>query len=203
MATSGELSKRLGVSDETIRQWSGEFGNWLSAVATPTAPMDGRRRAPRYFTDDDVQVLHTVAALRSEQKGYDEIKEVLQSGYRVESPPEEPSAPETGETGTGLTIQQMTATLGRQQGMIEQLREERDRVLVERDGEREKRLDAEIRATRAEATLEAYQVMRPVQPPTEAPSVPVSPTIEVQASDPLSLRVEVPRKSWWDRLRGR
>jgi DNA-binding transcriptional MerR regulator len=155
MATSGELAARFSVTDQTIRTWATEFSTWLS---------DGARGGQvRYFNDEDEQILATVASLRQQQRNYAEIRELLASGYRVEVA----AAPEPGETGTGLSLPQMTALIGQQQGTIETLREERDHLREELRGERTARLEALERAARAEAKLEAREEHRSPQRPTE------------------------------------
>jgi DNA-binding transcriptional MerR regulator len=187
MASSGEVAKRFGVSDETVRQWASTFGAWLSDSATPEAPPDGGRKPPSHFTEADLDVLYTVAELRKEQKGYEEIKQALEGGERREAP-RELIAPRDEEM---LSPQQMAAGVGEQRGEIKVLRErieelkqelaeERARtpqLLVDQQHARnlektvetlEGRLDALSkahveaidRAARAEATLAAYERMR-------------------------------------------
>ena len=204
MATVGEVAALLGVGPTTVREWGVEFKENLSPTAVPD------KGQVRNFTDEDLRVLALVAKMRAEQATYDGIREALDNGDRAMPPP----PTEDAGPSTALAIR-YERELSRMSGQLVSVEAERDRVIQERDAEREKRIEAEKRAsvaearlsdveraTRAEATLEAYQVMHPIQPPTEAPSVPVSPTIEVQAGAPHSVRVE-PRKSWWDRLRGR
>ncbi len=73
----GEASAQLGLQDKnsnTLRSWVEEFKNFLGSSANPES---GK---PRFFTEDDMQVLRTVRDLRLNHLPYGEIKERLAQG---------------------------------------------------------------------------------------------------------------------------
>jgi DNA-binding transcriptional MerR regulator len=89
----GEASAHLGLHDKnsnTLRSWVEEFKDHLSSAANPEP---GR---PRFFTEDDLQVLRTVRDLRNHHLPYSEIKTRLAQGaHAVEQPaPEKPEEAE-------------------------------------------------------------------------------------------------------------
>jgi DNA-binding transcriptional MerR regulator len=73
----GEASAHLGLQDKnsnTLRSWVDEFKEYLGSSANPEP---GK---PRFFTEDDMQVLRTVRDLRLNHLPYSEIKERLAQG---------------------------------------------------------------------------------------------------------------------------
>ncbi len=81
---TGEVSKRVGVSTETIRQWANTYSEFLSPAATP------EKGAIRDYTDDDVRVLLTIKQNADRRRPVDEIKDILKSGERVQEIPDIP-----------------------------------------------------------------------------------------------------------------
>lgn len=71
-----DLARRFHVSNETIRQWTKEFGQFLSASARP-APGLHRR-----YEFADLEVLSLVADMRADHALFDEIHASLQAGER-------------------------------------------------------------------------------------------------------------------------
>lgn len=98
MYTVGQVAKALGVSDSTIRQWARHFEEYVSEGANPPK---GRTRQ---YNEEDITVLQTIAVLRDQLVGYEEIDERLSEGERLEPPPgaqpglERPQQPEEGQT---------------------------------------------------------------------------------------------------------
>jgi DNA-binding transcriptional MerR regulator len=84
---TSHITRILGVSPQTVRNWSQEFARHLSAAAAP-----GRGRN-RHFTEDDFRALALVAAMKSRSATNDEIHVSLAAGQRGELPPL-PPAPE-------------------------------------------------------------------------------------------------------------
>ena len=72
----GDLSRRFKVSNETIRQWTLEFKQYLSALASP--PPGKHRR----YEFSDLEVLTLIADMRANHALYDEIHASLQTGER-------------------------------------------------------------------------------------------------------------------------
>lgn len=69
-----ELSRRLGITDATIRQWTrGEFKNYMSDSAQGG---DGKRR---FFTDTDTRILAYIASLTNNATSRDEIHATLKN----------------------------------------------------------------------------------------------------------------------------
>jgi DNA-binding transcriptional MerR regulator len=172
------LAEALRVSDETIRQWSDN--DHISRFLSRTAKQRGTGARRRRYTEDDARVLSLVAAMRADGWTFEDIETRLSAGALGqwpprprEEPPQQEAAPEPEEeTGTGLTVRQMTALIGEQQGTIETLREERDHLRGELATERQARLEALERAARAEATLEAREEQGSPQSAREAPRRP-------------------------------
>src|SRR5438105_14333407 len=66
----GEVAARLGLVDKnsnTLRSWTEEFGEFLSASANPP------HGQPRRFTQRDVQILTAIRDYRAHHLSYDEI----------------------------------------------------------------------------------------------------------------------------------
>jgi len=73
----GEVSARLGLVDKnnnTLRSWTEEFKEFLSATANPPPGQ------PRRYTRRDVQVLTAVRDYRTNHLSYDEVRERLRAG---------------------------------------------------------------------------------------------------------------------------
>lgn len=71
VTTIAKASDRLGVSETTIRKWASEFAGFLSPSANPG------KGQPRYFSDEDMIVLTTIAQQRSANVSYDDIHKAL------------------------------------------------------------------------------------------------------------------------------
>lgn len=74
--SSGDLSQRFGVTNETLRQWSLEFKRHLSPGANPA---DQKKRR---FTFADLEVLQLVADLRADNARWEDIHATLDTGER-------------------------------------------------------------------------------------------------------------------------
>ena len=82
-----QAARYAGVSSSTIRNWAGDFGEFLSPGANPPAGQ------PRQFTEEDMQVFSTVAVLRGQLVEPVDIRAALQDGRRME--PVAPPPPDT------------------------------------------------------------------------------------------------------------
>jgi DNA-binding transcriptional MerR regulator len=180
---SKQLAEALRVSDETIRQWSDN--DHISRFLSRTAKQRGSGARRRRYTEDDARVLSLVASMRSDGWTFEDIETRLSSGEvgqwpprpRQDPPPRQEAAPEPEpeETGTGLSVRQMTALIGQQQGTIETLQEERDYLRGKLDESEEARREALERASRAEGQLDILKSLREEQsapqPAQDAPAV--------------------------------
>src|SRR5579875_2067871 len=80
----GEVSARLGLVDKnsnTLRGWTEEFKEFLSASANPAPGL------PRRYTAHDIQVLSTVRDYRANHLSYEEIRDQLRAGVHEVSEP--------------------------------------------------------------------------------------------------------------------
>lgn len=76
------VASLLNVSQSTIKNYTAEFGAYLSPSASP--PAGGVRQ----FTDDDLLVLSLAAQMKKAGASYDEIHLALRNGQRGEIPAE-------------------------------------------------------------------------------------------------------------------
>ena len=151
MYGSVQIGKHLGVSDATIRNWSSEFAAYLSPGSQTAAPGEVRT-----FTQDDLTILETVAALRRQNLSYDDIGQRLAAGERVEidAPPIDVKPGQE----TAVTIAAFQQTLATYENRIDKQQAQ--------IGELYERLtDAEKRAAAAEAKLEILQQQREEKQP--------------------------------------
>ncbi len=136
---SGELARRLRVSDTTIRDWCSTYGDLLSPQGR-----GAKAGAARSFTDRDVLILASVNLLRLEDRDHDEILLELQSGPIVTQIPDLPSAEEQRARDT---MELVPADAARQ--LYEQLKQESEGrqsalAVIEKMQDRERELLREI-----------------------------------------------------------
>jgi DNA-binding transcriptional MerR regulator len=133
--SSVQLAKRLNVSAATIRNWTDEYADILSAVT-----QERLKGARRRYTERDALVLATVAELRDAGLTHDQIMSALQQGRLVEELPPAPT-PEEEEARRAVALVSVSELhraldqLRTLQTEIERLIEERDRALETRDAE--------------------------------------------------------------------
>lgn len=77
MFTPKQLADRLGLSGTTIRNYSRLWSDYLSPSANPEAGQ------ARLYTEDDIAVIMTIAALRDNQATTDQIRAALDAGQRL------------------------------------------------------------------------------------------------------------------------
>ena len=98
---TGEVAHRLGVSENTIRNWTREFADHLSAGG---AGGDG---SVREITDQDARVLATIQRETRRGLPYDKIRKVLKKGALIEAlPPMPENDPERVKDGIVLVPKQ-------------------------------------------------------------------------------------------------
>lgn len=126
--SSRHIQALFRVSGETVRSWSEEFSEYLSASATPGK---GKHRV---FSNDDLRVLSYVAERKRDGATFDEIHVGLKSGERGDEPVLAPAEVESIVSGD---IEKRLAT------QIEQLHITIERVRQERDDALEKAQEAQ------------------------------------------------------------
>ncbi len=77
MFTPKQVAGRLGLSGTTIRNYSRQWSDYLSPAANPEAGQ------ARLYTEDDIAVITTIAALRENQATTDQIRAALDAGQRL------------------------------------------------------------------------------------------------------------------------
>jgi len=132
---AGELSKRIGVHGNTVRNWSGEYAAFLSASAAT-----GQHGKRRRFNDKDVLVLATIADLRAKGLTREQVVEALKAGTRIEVAAA--AADVRGDVGV-VSVAQLERVLDE----VSSLREKLDELRAERDKalEGKEALDARIK----------------------------------------------------------
>ena len=96
-----QAARYAGVSSSTIRNWAGDFGEFLSPGANPPAGQ------PRQFSEEDMRVFSTVAVLRGQLVEPVDIRAALQDGQRMEPvppPPEDTPPAENATPASAVTI---------------------------------------------------------------------------------------------------
>jgi len=72
-----QVARYANASGTTIRNWTAEYADYLSAHANP--PKGTERR----FTPEDIDVLLTVAVMREQLQHHDAIRRALNDGTRL------------------------------------------------------------------------------------------------------------------------
>ena len=129
---AGELAKRLDVHPNTIRSWSDDFESLLSQGAIGRAP-----GAKRRFTDDDALILATIADMRNDGIGFDDIRAAIENGKRVDVLPALPTeAEEEARQNVKLVplpeYQRALDEVKRLAAQVDDLRVERDLAMAKR-----------------------------------------------------------------------
>jgi DNA repair exonuclease SbcCD ATPase subunit len=126
---SGELADRLLVSDSLIRKWSDKYAQFLSPQAGLAEPGQIRE-----FNEADQLVMASIAHLRDNGKGHEEIIDELGRGWRVETlPPIPDDEVEQAKSKIALVpVDRLHRALDRievLQGDLQRLQRERDQAL--------------------------------------------------------------------------
>ena len=153
MTTVTKTAKVLGLSETTLRIWGEKFADFLSPDANPGK---GERRK---YTEEDLAVFNTISVLRDRGDNYDEIKKALEDGTRIEAT--EPAVEDEGppaSTETALQTKAFSDTISSYEARVSRYEEKIDTL-------QERLLDAEKRATRAEAQLEILKEVTDKTPP--------------------------------------
>lgn len=122
---TGDIARYFGVSERAVQRWVKEFEKYLT-------PSNTRHRV---YSDDDMRVLAVVAKYSHESKTYDEIRERLEAGERVES---EDLTPLYGSDTRMIPAAALEATLDATEIRVEleSVKLERDRLIEDLEAER-------------------------------------------------------------------
>lgn len=170
MFTPKQVADRLNLSSTTIRIYSHKWADYLSPSANPEAGQ------PRLYSDEDIAVLTTIAALRDNQGTADQIRAALDAGERLEPvrpPVEEPPADQAARAGDGPTVEARAAVAAAESAIaiyrdrVNQL-EARNEALADRLIEAERRM-ADEKAARAAAEKE-LEIMRALYEAATSPT---------------------------------
>lgn len=155
---TGEIAERLGVSDNTIRNWSRDYANYLSDQGAGLQP-----GATREFTQDDVIVLATIAEYRDSGLTHEQISDLLDEGKRTALiPPPPPMNEDRVRENVELTTREraeveiLTARLNMLQAQFAQALQERENA-VKAEREALKRID-ELHQELADAKASAARM---------------------------------------------
>jgi len=145
---TGDLAKLFGVSDTTIRSWVREFSDFFSKSHTKQ----------RTYTDEDVQVLATVAKYSHAGYQLSHIRERLEAGERVENPGEVSYGVDTRLVPAAAMEQMIDATELRIE--LEQIKSERDRLveLLDKSEEQKESLRREVKDLQEEMRQEVKRL---------------------------------------------
>jgi len=145
MLQTGQVQNLFDVSPQTVRNWTKEFEEYLSASATPN-----EKGSRRFYTVEDLMVFALVVEKTQTGATYEEIRVALKNGERA-------TPPELEENEDEQLASQMTA---REFALARSIIQERDKAIgqlemLEKD--REKDRDTIQHLNRAIGKLE-YQL---------------------------------------------
>jgi DNA-binding transcriptional MerR regulator len=161
---TGELAALLRVSENTLRNWSREYAEFLTERGRGAQP-----GATREFDEHDVYTLATIAELRDRGLTINQVKSDLRGGYRAVKLPQrgDPDI-EAARDRVELVpaeainlwmerVQNLQAELARlvemHQAEVQRLVSERDEARSEAKESQDRRIDAEKRAARLEGEI--------------------------------------------------
>lgn len=148
MFTPKQVADSLNLSSTTIRNYSRLWADHLSPSANPQAGQG------RIYTEDDLAVMATIAALRDSQATTDQIRAALDAGQRLEPVRPLQEEPPAGDADQAATGQAAAAAAAAASTAIEIYRD-RVNVLERRADQLADRLiEAEKRAAAAESAIE-------------------------------------------------
>lgn len=119
--TPTNVAKRLDVSTSTVRRITGEYADWLSPTATP------RPGGTRIYTEQDVEILAIIVAMRQDGAPEDEIIRAIESGIIPANvatlPPQPPQQPTMLSIDTSALQDAISRQAAVQQVSIDVMRE--------------------------------------------------------------------------------
>lgn len=145
---SGDLQRAFGVGATTIKNWTEEFSAYLSSTA------QGIENRHRRFDSDDFIVMATISELSQRQKlPYSMIHEKLKAGYRVSDVSAATVGYEDGRLVPAAAVEQIIDS-AEIRVELEQVKAERDRLLLELDRERQRVAERDNRILEQQSKIE-------------------------------------------------
>ena len=153
MYTPKQVADRLGLSGTTIRNYSRLWSDYLSPSANPQAGQ------PRIYSEDDIAVITTIAALRENQATTDQIRAALDAGQRLESmrPVEEPPPADQSPDHDQQAADHARAAVNAAESAIAIYRDRVTAVEARNQDLTDRLIEAEKRAAAAEKELEVMR----------------------------------------------
>jgi DNA-binding transcriptional MerR regulator len=153
--TTHQLAVFYNVTKETVRNWTTEFGEYLSPLTRP-----GKNKS-RQYTTQDAEVMSLVAEMKQRGLSYADIHASLRSGARGRAPdvpPEELQLIATSDTADqlALQVQQLQHALAATRAQLEQA--QRDAASVSALREEKTRLETALEYTKAELSTSQEQL---------------------------------------------
>ena len=164
MFTPKQVADSLNLSSTTIRNYSRLWADYLSPSANPQAGQG------RLYTEDDLAVMATIAALRDNQATADQVREALDAGQRLEPvrPPEVERAGQADQADPGQASAAASAAAAASTA-IDIYRDRVNQLEARADQLADRLIAAEARAAAAERELEVMrQLYEAATSPTPA-----------------------------------
>ncbi len=165
MFTPKQVADSLNLSSTTIRNYSRLWSEYLSPSANPQAGQG------RLYTEDDLAVMATIAALRDNQATADQIREALDAGQRLEPipPPEVERAERADRPGQAdpADVGQASAAAAAAAAStaIDIYRDRVNQLEARADALADRLIDAEARAAAAERELQILRELHAAADP--------------------------------------
>ena len=158
MFTPKQVADSLNLSSTTIRNYSRLWSEYLSPSANPQAGQG------RLYTEDDLAVMATIAALRDNQATADQIREALDAGQRIEPMPP-PEVERADRAGQGEHVEAAAAAAAAATTAIDIYRDRVTALEARADQLADRLIAAEARAAAAERELEILRELHAAADP--------------------------------------
>ena len=158
MFTPKQVADSLNLSSTTIRNYSRLWADYLSPSANPQAGQG------RLYTEDDLAVMATIAALRDRQATADQVREALDAGQRLEPVPP-PEVERADRAGQGEHVEAAAAAAAAATTAIDIYRDRVNQLEARADRLADRLIDAEARAAAAERELEILRELHAAADP--------------------------------------
>lgn len=172
MYTPKQVADQLGLSGTTIRNYGRQWSDYLSPSANPEAGQ------ARLYTEGDLAVLTTIAALRENQATTAQVRAALDAGERLEPvrPPEADRAGDTaGHADQDQQADQARAAVAAAEKALALYQDRVTAVEARADQLADRLIEAERRAAAAEKELDILrQLYEAATNPDRDPDRPLS-----------------------------
>ena len=158
MFTPKQVADSLNLSSTTIRNYSRLWSEYLSPSANPEAGQS------RLYTEDDLAVMATIAALRDRQATADQVREALDAGQRLEPVPP-PEVERADRAGQGEHVEAAAAAAAAATTAIDIYRDRVNQLEARADQLADRLIAAEARAAAAERELEILRELHAAADP--------------------------------------